>query len=373
MKKRIILLLVCLLTLAATASLFTACDMHHEYDTENPMWVWEGYETATASFSCINEDCTHKINIGASITKDTVEPTVSAAGENTYTAHVVLNGVTYSDVKTEAIPMLEPETPPVIPSASEVEIANFDYGFIEEESYEYGETTMADTKRSTEIKVDTVYYCLIEFDIIARDINDGTGLMNILIKFDNLGVANGTVVDVGGGIITEMFFADSGTGTDSKVSTLAYKIPSDPDKSKKIKILVRMLPVSIGSSHISVSFEPKETEAFRVLGDAGVTKNLSVVRVQLEAPVIEVDRDNLKVKWSHVKYADYYIIYFADKSINFTGVDQYTPVGAELEFDLSQFASIVDYYVGTVMIQACSNSSNFMKSSYSNTVTEVII
>ncbi len=257
---------------------------------------------------------------------------------------------------------------------SDVEIANFDYGFIEEENYNDRETTVADTKRSTELKVDTVYYCLMEFDVIARNLNDGTSLMNVLVKFDNLGVANGTTEEAGTGNMTEMTFTDAGTGTDSKVSTLAYKIPSDPDKSKKIKILVRMLPVSIGNSHISVSFEPKEFGEFKILGDDGVTKNLEVVRVQLEAPVIEVDRESLKVKWNHVKHADYYLIFFGETEIKFTNFDaQYTAIGTRLEFDLSQFASIVDYYVGTVKIQACSNSSNFMKSTHSNYEADVNI
>jgi hypothetical protein len=255
---------------------------------------------------------------------------------------------------------------------SDVEIANFDYGFIEEENYKDRETTIADTKRSTNLDVDTVYYCLMEFDVMARKLNDGTSLMNVLVKFDNLGVANGTTEEAGTGNMTEMTFTDAGTGTDSKISTLAYKIPSDPDKVKKIRILVRMLPVSIGESHISVSFEPKEFGEFKILGDDGVTKNLNVVRVQIKAPEITVDRTNLKVKWTHVKHADYYIIFFEDKSINFSEVDQYTPVGAELEFDLSQFIDLGVTY-GTVKIQACSNSSNFMKSSYSNTETDVII
>ena len=256
--------------------------------------------------------------------------------------------------------------------SSDVEIANFDYGFIEEGNYKDRETTIADTVRSTNLNVDTIYYCLMEFDVIARELNDGTSLMNVLVKFDNLGVANGTTEEAGTGNMTEMTFTDAGTGSDSKISTLAYKIPSDPDKVKKIRILVRMLPVSIGESHISVSFEPKEYGEFKILGDDGVTKNLNVVRVQIEAPTITVDKNALKVKWTHVKHADYYLIFFEDKNIKFEGIDQYTPVGAELEFDLTRFIDL-GARVGTVKIQACSNSSNFMKSSYSNTVTDVIL
>ena len=103
---------------------------------------------------------------------------------------------------------------------SDVEIANFNYGFIEEENYKDRETTIADTVRSTNLNVDTIYYCLMEFDVIARELNDGTSLMNVLVKFDNLGVANGTTEEAGTGNMTEMTFTDAGTGSDSKISTL---------------------------------------------------------------------------------------------------------------------------------------------------------
>ena len=254
---------------------------------------------------------------------------------------------------------------------SDVEIANFDYGFIEEENYKDRETLLSDTKRSLPIKVDTVYYCMMEFDVTARELNDGTSLMNVLVKFDNLGVANGTTEEAGTGNATEMIFTDAGTGTDSKVSTLAYKIPSDPDKTKKIKILVRLLPVTKGESHISVSFESAEYGEFKILGEDGFTKNLEVERVQIEAPVITVDRTNLKVKWNHVKHADYYLVYLEDKSIE-VPVDQYTPIGGEVSLDLSRFIDLGVTF-GAVKVQACTRSDNFLKSTYSNTESDVNI
>ncbi len=249
---------------------------------------------------------------------------------------------------------------------SDIEIANFDYGFIEAEKYNDRETTVADTKRSTELSVDTIYYCIIEFDVVARKLNDGTGLMNVLVKFDNLGVADGTTEEAGTGNVTEFRFTDAGTGADSKVSTLSYKIPSDPNSVKKIKILIRMLPVSIGESHIFVSFAPNVEGDFNIIGDDGVTKNLNVVRAQIKAPVIQVDREKLQLTWNHVENADYYMIYFADQSIKFnTGIDQYTSVGTVLSFNLSAFSEKgVEF--GDVKVQACSNSTNFIKSSYSN-------
>ena len=256
---------------------------------------------------------------------------------------------------------------------SDVEIDHFEYGFIEEDNYKDRETTIAETKRSLDIKVDTVYYCMMEFNVSARNLNDGTSLMNVLVKFDNLGVANGTTEEAGTGNATEMIFTDAGTGTDSKISTLAYKIPPDPDKPKTIRILVRLVPVTVGESHISVSFEPAEYGEFKILGEDGFTKNLEVKRVQIEAPVITVDRANLKVKWNHVKHADFYVVYFENKSIEFVDVDpQYTPVGTELSFDLSQFIDLGVTY-GTVKVQACTKSDNFLKSSHSNAETDVNI
>ncbi len=256
--------------------------------------------------------------------------------------------------------------------ASDIEIANFDYGFIEAENYDDRNTTIADTKRSTQLSADTVYYCMIEFDVAAKKLNDGTSLVNVLVKFDNLGVANGTTEEAGTGNATEIRFTDATTGTDSKVSTLAYKIPPDPDKPKKIKILIRMQPVSIGESHISVAFESQLAGEFKVLGEDGFTKNLEVVRAQLEAPVITVDRETMRVKWTHVKNADYYIIFFNDKTITFTSVDEYTAVGSELSFDLFEFAGLGESY-GDVKIQACNNSTNFIKSQYSNIEADVLL
>ncbi len=256
--------------------------------------------------------------------------------------------------------------------ASDIEIIDFAYGFIEETNYKDRETTVADTNDSLiKLRVDTVYYCLIEFDVIARELNAGTSLLNVLVKFDNLGVINGSTEEAGTGNYTEMVFTDAGTGTDSKVTTLAYKIPSDPDKLKTIKILVRMKPISIGDSHISVSFEAKEYGEFKVLGADGVTKNFEVVRAALDAPVITVDQN--KVRWNHVKNAEYYTIYFGDNADIRFDVEENTSAGDELEFSLSRF--FIEYGVnfGKVRIQANpGNNTNFSPSN-SNVVYDVTI
>ena len=254
---------------------------------------------------------------------------------------------------------------------SDVEISGFDYGFIEEANYEDRVTTVADTKRSLPLRVDTVYFCMIEFDVIARDLNDGTSLLDILIKFDNLGVTEGTTEEAGTGNTTEIKFKNAETGTESKISTLSYKIPSDPDKSKKIKILVRMIPMSVGESHISVSFESNEANEFKVLGDDGVTKNIKIDRVALETPVITVEQN--KVKWKHVKNAAYYTIYFGEEQMNFE-VPSNTSVGTDIEFNLSKFLIELGVDFGEVKVEANpGGNTNFSKSALSNIVYDVTI
>lgn len=254
--------------------------------------------------------------------------------------------------------------------ASDIEITNTNYGFIDEETYNGGKTLITDTTKSTNLKADTVYYCLIEFDIVARELNDGTSLLNVIVKFDNLGVTNGTTEEAGTGNVTEMRFTDAVTGKDVKQATLGYKIPSDPSKPKTIKLLVRMEPVSKGQSHISVSFEPAVKNEFKILGDDGITKNLEVESVKIEAPVIEVDRDKKEVTWNHVKYADYYIIYFGEAQINFDKVADNTPVGYKFTFDLSEFLEKTDIRKATVYISAYSDNDIFV-GSLSNIVYDV--
>ena len=68
----------------------------------DPVWTWDGYESAVAVISCIRGDDEHRLT--AVITSEvTQEPSASGDGERTYTAAVTFNGKTYTDVKTEVI------------------------------------------------------------------------------------------------------------------------------------------------------------------------------------------------------------------------------------------------------------------------------
>ena len=78
----------------------------HEYDTENLVWTWNGYESATATLSCIT-DSTHTRQINANVNdKVTTAPTCTATGTKTYTATVKIDGVTYTATKNETLAAL---------------------------------------------------------------------------------------------------------------------------------------------------------------------------------------------------------------------------------------------------------------------------
>ncbi len=260
-----------------------------------------------------------------------------------------------------------------VADTSDLDIANFEYGFIEENDYEEGSTKIKDTQKSTQLSADTIYYCIMEFDIFARELNKGLSLVNIEVAFDNLDVANGTTEEATTGNVTEMTFTDAGTGKQRKVATHAYKIPPDPDEAKKIRLVVRIQPVSIGDScKITINFQSQTAGEFEVYGNDGITKNLEVVRAQLTAPKIKVDRDRLRVTWDHVENADYYIIQFENQSIEYRDISADAYTGAELSFDLSEF-SIYGIEYGAVKIIAASDNPNFAKSKDSNIEYDIFL
>ncbi|MBR1939080.1 MAG: DUF1566 domain-containing protein [Spirochaetales bacterium] len=77
----------------------------HKYG--DPVWTWsEDYSSATASFTCSNDN-DHVENIKAAITTDSkIEPTCTETGSATYTATVSFNGNTYTDTAEMNIPVL---------------------------------------------------------------------------------------------------------------------------------------------------------------------------------------------------------------------------------------------------------------------------
>ena len=69
-----------------------------------PVWEWNGYDSADAKFTCTlcSDEHTAHATVTSAVTK---EPTAIEAGERTYTATVILDGVTYTDTLTEVIPV----------------------------------------------------------------------------------------------------------------------------------------------------------------------------------------------------------------------------------------------------------------------------
>lgn len=80
----------------------TTCD--HVYSA--PVWTWNEYSSATATFTCT--ECGHEKTVNAIITNEvTLEPTETETGIRTYTATITFKGQNYTNTKNETIPTLE--------------------------------------------------------------------------------------------------------------------------------------------------------------------------------------------------------------------------------------------------------------------------
>ena len=71
-----------------------------------PVWKWTDDFTASATFTCGNDD-SHVKTVNAAVTNEvTTAATCEADGVRTYTAKVTFEGEDYTDTKTEVIPAL---------------------------------------------------------------------------------------------------------------------------------------------------------------------------------------------------------------------------------------------------------------------------
>ena len=69
-----------------------------------PVWSWNGTESASAVFTCGN-DASHTQTLPAAVTSQvTTQPGCESTGVRTYTAAVTFEGQTYTDTKTETLP-----------------------------------------------------------------------------------------------------------------------------------------------------------------------------------------------------------------------------------------------------------------------------
>ena len=75
-----------------------------------PVWKWNDDFTASATFTCGNDD-SHVESVNATVTNEvTTEATCKADGVRTYTAKVTFEGKEYTDTKTEVIPATSHDT-----------------------------------------------------------------------------------------------------------------------------------------------------------------------------------------------------------------------------------------------------------------------
>ena len=75
-----------------------------------PVWKWNDDFTASATFTCGNDD-SHVETVNAAVTNEvTTAATCKADGVRTYTAKVTFEGKEYTDTKTEAIPATSHDT-----------------------------------------------------------------------------------------------------------------------------------------------------------------------------------------------------------------------------------------------------------------------
>ena len=72
-----------------------------------PVWKWNDDFTASATFTCGNDD-SHVEKVDATVTSEVTEGSCEVGGTRTYTAKVTFEGKEYTDTKTEASPRQGP-------------------------------------------------------------------------------------------------------------------------------------------------------------------------------------------------------------------------------------------------------------------------
>ena len=75
----------------------------HQYDGDNVVWTWNGFDSATATLSCITDN-THIRQVNANITNEITKfSSCTEEGVKTYTATVQIDGNTYTSTQNEMI------------------------------------------------------------------------------------------------------------------------------------------------------------------------------------------------------------------------------------------------------------------------------
>ncbi len=81
-------------------------DAQHICTYGDPTWTWNGYSSASATFTC-TKDSSHTKTVAATISSKTTAATCTVQGKTVYTATATLDGEDYTDTKTKTIPVIE--------------------------------------------------------------------------------------------------------------------------------------------------------------------------------------------------------------------------------------------------------------------------
>lgn len=255
--------------------------------------------------------------------------------------------------------------------SSDIDISDPQFGFVKEDEYDPNNFDINTAANWTTLDADTDYYLFLTFDVTARQNNRGTDILHVNIIFDAINVLNGTMEDVSTGDIVEMPFTDANTGNPGKETKVSFKIPSLSTKPKTINMIIRLKPIQIGESHISIGYEYEAPQGYNLLGSDGHTKNLKIQAVKIATPVLTVN-DMGWLMWNHVKNADYYRVFVAGSNqpmTDFMGEEITIPaesvtMGSPMTYNISGNADLIGYNM--LVIRGYSNNPNIRPSDNSN-------
>ena len=271
---------------------------------------------------------------------------------------------------------------PLATGSSAIIINDFDWSFMRAEDYTPGMTS-ADGVKSKDLEADTDYYFVCDYNVGSVNDNDGQTRFDTNIKFDDVSILDGTIQEVGSGSTNEQYKLDNDTGKDRLEATVSFRIPAFADEVKHISITMRLVPVKIGTAHISINFgkkdgpddPPKTDSGTNISGSDGLTRALDIIKATIPSPEITYNSEAGILVWRHVKNAAYYKIFvdeeplIADNKEVVVYADEATRVGQEMSLNLVRY--IAGYH--RVKIQALNGNANYENSYYSNTVEVTIL
>lgn len=249
--------------------------------------------------------------------------------------------------------------------SSDITISEPVFGFISEDEYDPSTSVIDTSKKWTSLDVDKSYYLFLSFDINSVRNNDGQSLLDVKITFESINVMDGTIEEVGTGNVQNMKITDAGTGIEGKVSTASFKIPAFSSETKTIEMIIKLRPVNVGESLISIGYNYDSD--CKVLGSDGYTKNLEIKPVKIATPELNVNGMGL-LSWEHVNNAEFYQLYengveVCDENGNpivIHATDYF--VGSQIVYNIGNIVTGYHYFT----IRAFNGNPNILPSDHSN-------